>query len=61
MVIKESIQTEYIKLSDPIKIPGRPICAGPVCPTHRLSNLLDIILKPMVSEIKVTLKMAFIS
>ena len=29
----------------------RPIIAGPSCPTQRLSNLLDIILKPLCIEI----------
>ncbi len=29
----------------------RPIIAGPACPTRRLSNLLDIILKPMLNKI----------
>ena len=29
----------------------RPIIAGPVCPTHRLSNFVDIILKPLTKYV----------
>ena len=39
-------------MADPPKIPGRPICAGPISPTHHLSNLLDIILKQLVYKVK---------
>ena len=35
----------------PEDLPFRPIIAGPVCPTHRLSNVLDIVLKPMLTHI----------
>ena len=52
----ESKPSEYIKMADPPKIPGRPICAGPISPTHRLSNLLDIILKPLVYKVKCYVK-----
>ncbi|XP_062587971.1 uncharacterized protein LOC134249655 [Saccostrea cucullata] len=37
----------YIKLPRPTDLKLRPIVAGPACPTHRLSNLLDILLKPL--------------
>ena len=37
----------YIKLPRPTDLKLRPIVAGPCCPTQRLSNLLDIILKPL--------------
>ena len=30
----------------------RPIVAGPNCPTKRLSQLIDIILKPLLIHIK---------
>ena len=30
----------------------RPIVAGPTNETHRLSNLIDIILKPMTKHVK---------
>ena len=39
-------------MADPPKISGRPVCAGPISPTHRLSNLLDIILKPLIYKVK---------
>ena len=48
----ESKPSKYIKMADPPKIPGRPICAGPISHTHRLSNLLDIILKQLVYKVK---------
>ncbi len=35
----------------PTDLPFRPIIAGPACPTHRLSNMLDIILKPLCKHI----------
>ena len=34
----------------------RPIVAGPVCLTHRLSNLLDIILRPYTQRVKSNLR-----
>lgn len=37
----------YIELKSPEDLKFRPIVAGPQCPTHRLSNFLDIILKPI--------------
>ena len=37
----------YVKLPRPSDLKLRPIVAGPVCSTHRLSNMLDIILKPL--------------
>ena len=38
-------------LLNPEDLPFRPIVAGPNCPTSRLSNLIDIILKPLVSHV----------
>ena len=43
--------TEYIKVNPPTDLKLRPIIAGPVCPTHRLSNLIDIILKPLCTYV----------
>ena len=57
----ESKPSEYIKMADPPKIPGRPICAGPISPTHCLSNLLDIILKPLVYKVKSYVKDDFLT
>ena len=43
--------TEYMKIECPLDLKLRPIIAGPACPTHRLSNFVDIILKPLCSFI----------
>jgi hypothetical protein len=43
---------EYIKILRPADLKFRPIVAGPACPTHRLSNLMDIILKPLVHNVQ---------
>ncbi|XP_062576664.1 uncharacterized protein LOC134238563 [Saccostrea cucullata] len=42
----QEMSEPYIKLPRPTDLKLRPIVAGPSCPTQRLSNLLDIILKP---------------
>ena len=42
----------YIHIVDPADLTFRPIVAGPACPTHRLSNLIDILLKPFVKHVK---------
>ena len=39
----------------------RPIVAGPSCLTHRLSNLLDILLRPHTKYIKATCEIQLIS
>lgn len=54
-VIKEQCQktsTEVLELTDPVDLKFRPIIAGPVCETHRLSNLIDILLKPFIKHVK---------
>ena len=38
----------YLKIHQPHDIQFRPIVGGPTCPKSRLSNLIDIIIKPMV-------------
>ena len=43
--------TEYLKISEPPIIKGRPIVGGPNCPTNKLSNLIDLILKPLVYKL----------
>ena len=43
---------EYIEIIDPPDLKFRPIVAGPVCETHRLSNLVDILLKPFIKHVK---------
>lgn len=47
----EKINSSYIKLPQPGDLKLRPIVAGPSCPTQRLSNLIDIILKPLCDTI----------
>ena len=46
------IQSDYLELKDPSDLQFRPIVAGPVCETHRLSNLIEIILKPFIKQVK---------
>lgn len=53
--IKNAIQLqncEYITCIRPDDLKFRPIVGGPSAPTQRLSNLLDIILKPLCSEVR---------
>lgn len=46
------IAGEYLELVDPQDLKFRPIVAGPACETHRLSNLVDILLKPFIQKVK---------
>ena len=41
----KSAKTSYVAVSEVKDLKFRPIVAGPACLTHRLSNLLDIILR----------------
>ena len=53
-LIKEKCKTtkgDYLELLDPDDLTFRPIIAGPSCETHRLSNLLDILLKPFLQKV----------
>ncbi|GAB1597911.1 uncharacterized protein LOC115215981, partial [Argonauta hians] len=43
--------SSYISLPHPDNLKLRPIVAGPSCETHRLSNFLDILLKPFLKHI----------
>lgn len=52
--IQSAIQeqkSQYVKLPPPDDLKLRPIVAGPKSPTHRLSNCLDIILKPLCKHV----------
>ena len=40
-------RSTYVKVLPPTDLPFRPIVAGPTCPTHCLSNFIDILLKPL--------------
>ena len=46
------INSEYLELIDPDDLIFRPIVAGPACETYRLSNLIDILLKPYIQKVK---------
>jgi hypothetical protein len=52
--INDAVQkqnSDYIKLPPPDDLTMRPIVAGPSSPTHRLSNFVDIILKPLCQKV----------
>ena len=42
------IDDEYLELLEPEDLTFRTIVAGPACETHRLSNLIVILLKPFI-------------
>ena len=54
-LIQEKCQktySTYLELKDPSDLKFRPIVAGPNCETHRLSNLIDLLLKPFIKHVK---------
>ena len=58
-IIQETIQVqnnEYIKIYEPSDLTLRPTVAGPNFPTCRLSNLVDMLLKPFLIHIKSYIK-----
>ena len=44
--------SEYISCFQPKDLKRRPIVAGHICLTKRLSNFVDIFVKPLLSKIK---------
>ena len=46
----------YVELKALESLSFRPIVAGPTCETHRLSNLIDILLQPYTKHIKSYIK-----
>ena len=42
----------YIQISNVADLKLRPIVAGPACQTHRLSNLIDILLRPYTKRVQ---------
>ena len=42
----------YLHMPHPKDFKLRPIVAGPTCETHRISNFLDILLKPYLKYVK---------
>ena len=57
--ITENQNSEYINITDNLKIEGRPIVAGPVYYTSGISEMLHLILEPSVSFIPHILKNYF--
>ncbi|OOY45291.1 hypothetical protein, partial [Solemya velum gill symbiont] len=58
-IIQQAVEeqnSDYIETPRPGDLHLRPIVAGPVCPTHRLSHFLDIILKPLSERLPSFLK-----
>ena len=53
--IKEQ-NKELITISEPKDLKLRPIVGGPKCSTRRLSNFLDLILKPLTKHVKSNIK-----
>ena len=54
-LIKDAVakqNSEYVTCENPDDLTFRPIVGEPVAPTQRLSNLLDIILKPLCHNVK---------
>ena len=54
-IIKDAIKEqnmEYIKVPDPQDLSFRPVVAGPAAVTSRLSNLIDILLRPFIPYVK---------
>ena len=49
--VKEA-QDFYLHRPNPKDFKLRPIVAGPTCETHRISNFLDILLKPNLKYVK---------
>ena len=48
--------SSYVEVTDVDDLKLRPIVAGPSCLTHRLSNLLDILLRPFMKHVKSNLR-----
>ena len=52
----EHINSSCVEVEDVNDLKIRPIVAGPSCLTHRLSNLLDIILRPFTNHVQSNLR-----
>ena len=54
-IITKSItdqNSHYIQAENPDDLKFRPIVAGPACPSHRLSDLLDKLSRPFIKHVK---------
>ena len=49
-------QDNYVEIDAPENLNFRPIVAGPICETHRLSNFIDILLQPYSKHVKSYIK-----
>ena len=47
----KTVDSSYVEIKDVDDLKLRPIVAGPACQTHRISNLLDILLKPLIKHV----------
>ena len=48
----EQCNSNYVQVENVDALALRPIVAGPACQTHRLSNLIDILLQPLINRVK---------
>ena len=58
-IIKNAVKLQnsgYVEIINPADLKGRPISGGPESPTQRLSNLVEILLKPLVPTLKTYVK-----
>ena len=51
-----SSNQEFVEMSPPTDLKGRPIVAGPVSPTQRLSEFVHTLIKPIVSHLNTYIK-----
>ena len=47
----KNANSSYIEISEVNDLKLRPIVAGPSCQTHRLSDIIDILLKPYTKHV----------
>ena len=47
----KSVDSSYVEIKDVDDLKLRPIVGGPACQTHRINNLLDILLKPLIKHV----------
>ena len=52
----ENHRRSYLKIPLSFDLSFRPIVGGPICPTNHLSNLIDILIKPMLTFVKTNLR-----
>ena len=52
----KNVNSSYVEVKDVNDLKLRPVVAGPSCMTHRLSNLLAILLRPYTEHVKSNLR-----